>query len=521
MLRSIVLSSALRQRLKAVAFIVAPVVLSSAGIGSVKPRSGTYDVLSGRVLDAEERTIAGATVFVTADPKLQKTTDDKGRFHFSEAETKRLLDKAAVDKPLAGLDLVAVADGFGLDWINVQTYATTSTKDDLDPTAATNITLRLVEDAPIRGRLVNSEGDPIPNVRIAVGEVMVLDLSRWLKEWETSTRKSCWRLVTSYAQKRYTPVRRRFLRRNVPVLSEPVLTTVVKTDEEGRFAVRGVGRERAVYLSAEHPDFVSKTIFVAIRDDFILAPANAALPPLHPATFVQDLEPAKPIGGVVREHGTGKPLGGATLYMSMHPSKEPGSAKATTAEDGTFRIRGLGEAERYLCVVVSAEDQPHLRRTLRLTATHGLNPLNVDVELFRGVVIKGNVKNKATGEPVFRAKLTYIPLTGNPHLDGLREAGPAYWDRRFETDLDGTFDVAIPPGPGLIGVRASFDGGGDQFRDCNKDDFPCPLEEEEGEYYFKSATGRIIRPQQFHAVVIVNPTKDVGTRPLNIKLNPK
>ncbi|MBI4563481.1 MAG: carboxypeptidase regulatory-like domain-containing protein [Planctomycetes bacterium] len=480
--------------------------------------------LAGHILDASGHPVAGALVFITADPGLQKITDPEGKFHFSEAETKKLFEKATADKPWNGVDLVAVAKGFGIAWLNVRAYGTIPSEKDLDAKAARTVTLLLVEDdVPIRGQIVNSEGEPIANVNVDLGQVLVLpknDLSRWLNNWETSIGKNCW-VLASQAFMRYLPVRRRYLPdKEPPVPMEPVLTTGVTTDKEGRFELRGVGRERIAWLRLTHPEFASKTIFVATRNKFRLAPLEVTLPPLHPATFVQALEPAKPVHGVVREHGTSKPLAGAVIYMSMQPTKdEAGVSRATTAADGKFHVRGLGDTEKYRVVVVSGPGQPHLRHEFWVDASP--NPLDLEIELFRGTVVKGTVRNKVTGQPIFGADLTYFPAPNNSHLEGLAQAGDGVWDQRFTTDRDGNFDLAIPPGPGLIGVRAMFDGGSIRFRDCTKEDFPTPLETEDGECYFKSATGQIVRPEDFHAVVEVNPLKGGPPTRLFIELKPK
>lgn len=274
-----------------------------------------------------------------------------------------------------------------------------------------------------------------------------------------------------------------------------------------------------MWLRVKHPNFVTKTIFVATREKLHLAPANTALPLLHAATFAQALSPAKSIRGIVREDGTGKPLAGATVYVRTHPSND--SSEAITAADGRFTITGLGEAERYFCVVVSSSGQPHLRRELWVNAAPGSKPLDVEVKLFRGALVQGRVKNKSTGQPIFGAVLTYLPAPDNPH-DSLTEGGFGYFDQqRFTTDRDGNFNVAIPAGPGLIGVRAMFDGSSGRFRDCRKEEFPARLEMEDGEHYFKSATGRIVRPEEFHAVVKVDAKKDGAVTDLRIELKPR
>jgi len=503
-----------------VVILATSVILQCAVSSMAEPGPGMPDVLSGRVLNVAGKPIGGATVYVTSDPTLQKITDNRGRFHFTAAETKGLLAKAEADKPIGGVDVVAIADGFGLDWVELRRWGTPSEMD-LDAGAARSITLRLVnDDAPIRGQLVDRENRPVPGVCIELGYVLAMpdeDLSPFLAAWEGSKRKR-WSQLDDLARKRYVPLRRRFPRKDGARLSEPALAATVISDDQGRFEIHGVGRERAVWLDLKHPDFVQQRIFTGTRDKVKLLPAEATLPPFHPATFVQVLERAKPFCGTVRECGTGEPIAGATVYVQMNPPKNTGVAKANSGEDGTFQVGGLGEAESYRCVIVPAEGQHHLRRIVSVPGTAGLEPIHVDVELHRGVVVTGRITNKVTGQPIHRATLGYISVPGNPHCDEMRAAGDEAWDHRFVTDQDGGFAVTVPPGVGLIGVRAWCGcGGADQFRACTEHDFPYPLETGKD---LRSAFGGMVRPEQYHAVVRVDLSEDGGSDVLDIQLNP-
>ncbi len=271
-----------------------------------------------------------------------------------------------------------------------------------------------------------------------------------------------------------------------------------------------------MWLTVKHPDFAQQIAFAATRRSLKLTPADATLPPLHPATFVQALELCKPVRGVVREHGAGRPVAGATVYSQMMPRTNSGVVKAATAADGTFDIRGLGKAESYVIVIVPAEGQPHLRRTARIPDTAGLEPIGLDIDLFRGVAVQGRITDKVTGRPIYGATLSYILLPGNPHSEDIAEAGDEAWDHRFTTDRDGSFTVTIPPGPGLIGVRSGYGGEG-QFRALKKEDLPYSLEEGET---LRTSFGRAVRPERYHALVKINPPEDGPIEALNIQLNP-
>ena len=67
-----------------------------------------------------------------------------------------------------------------------------------------------------------------------------------------------------------------------------------------------------------------------------------------------------------------------------------------------------------------------MHRTVELQDTPGLGALTRDIELVRGLTVRGRVTDK-DGKPVPGARLEYHPLGGNLHVDKLL---PGSWDPR-------------------------------------------------------------------------------------------
>src|SRR5262249_48619640 len=105
-----------------------------------------------------------------------------------------------------------------------------------------NCTLRLVkDDVPIRGRILNLEGKPVPGVTVrpvAVVANVVNDFGRLVKAIETNT----WADLPND-------------QRTHIVFSAAAagLTQKAMTDTEGRFTLSGFGRERIVVLRVDGP----------------------------------------------------------------------------------------------------------------------------------------------------------------------------------------------------------------------------------------------------------------------------
>jgi RNA polymerase sigma factor (sigma-70 family) len=122
--------------------------------GAKPPAENDKDTvaIAGRVLDPDGKPIAGAKLyqafwveFIEGNPppapKLRGTSDRDGRFQF------RVPRDELTEHPKAVLQVVAIADGFGPDWVR------------LDQVDARALTLRLAkDDVPITGRVLDLEG---------------------------------------------------------------------------------------------------------------------------------------------------------------------------------------------------------------------------------------------------------------------------------------------------------------------------------------------------------------------------
>jgi hypothetical protein len=109
-------------------------------------------------------------------------------------------------------------------------------------------------------------------------------------------------------------------------------------------------------------------------------------------------------------------------------------------------------------VVLSApEDQPYLPAHYTLPDGAGLKAVTCVLTLKRGLWLTGRVTDRSSGKPV-EAGVRYSAAVGNIHLDdapGFANLDYGNSDRgtRF-TGEDGTYRLAVLPGPGLLTVRA-------------------------------------------------------------------
>ena len=127
---------------------------------------------------------------------------------------------------------------------------------------------------------------------------------------------------------------------------------------------------------------------------------------------------------------------------------------------GRFRFEGQPTAG-YGELSASVKGEPYVERFTLFNREGGLQPVRVNITLKRGSWIQGRVVDRATGRPV-QAILGYYPLRDNPHVKDYPDA--LFLKRsmphlpEFPTDADGRFRAAVPPGGGLLSVKAGEPG---------------------------------------------------------------
>jgi protocatechuate 3,4-dioxygenase beta subunit len=365
--------------------------------------------VSGRVLDPKGQPLAGARLYVGYSARRlpqgfhpratafrrRATSGADGRFHFAFAGSE--LDARSLDDSRPAV--VAVADGYGPDWAEVGGRA-----------EAGELTLKLVEDFPVQGRILDQDHKPV-----AGAEIAVLGVS------SDSPHRRTWR---------------------GPLPERP---PGAATDADGHFRLRGLGRDRLALLAVVGPAIRHESLSVATRP--------AAAGPLEAGVFAATFEylasPAQPIRGVVRDKVTGRPVAGVSVCaMQGHPP-------ALTDEAGRFEIRGCPKAPTGYAVMAQPQtEQPYFGASVQLADRPGFEPLAVTVDLVRGIPLRGRVTDQATGKPPRAAVVEYYPVFPNPHAADLTHCHTLAASSAVVRP-DGSYALAVLPGPGVVCVAAS------------------------------------------------------------------
>ena len=460
-----------------------------AASAPTQPDSKRTVTLLGKILGPADRPIAGARLYLIVDewtdPVLLGTSDASGSYRVEAPERK--LRRTVLPSFSLGdcqASLIAVAERHGAGWAELRS-ARGDRYGEMKAQYANDF--RLAADAPIAGRIVDTDGKPVAGAVVGVNAVFDLADGRWHKmpaaikagdpnlmtreetdptRWFTPLYPTAWKMIPS-----------------------------ATTDSDGRFRLAGVGADRAVRLQVSGAGIRSADVSVLTRGDVVdftqavrtkyprsrrplgyFYPARANAPEgdqgvllFGPAPTIE-VDPARTIAGVVRDAVSGEPIAGAsvrivTLFGGSATTDRQGRYRILRTEDEPFLLVNVApsEGDRFLCV------------TRRFDNAKGLGEITANFDLPRGVVVQGTVLEADTGRPIVSAPysnchvdwpgplrtgyVTYYPLATNAALRGTL-VGLSFQDfpagyLQAEIGSDGRFRMAVPPGPGVLLIQSA------------------------------------------------------------------
>lgn len=435
-------------------------------------------ICAGQVFDEHDQPVAEADIAVIAwkdEPQrggdytprgtilAEGTADEAGRYKFEMGGVSGQTHRYA--------HVIARKQGSAIAWkeLNLNVPKTDST-------------LTLSPEQPLSGRLIDIDGKPAGGVNLRVRSVSKTD--------SNMSRKS--------------GVGYRGI--ELPAAWIPEITT----DSQGRFSIHGVPEGFGVWLGVEGSErFAPQQIALNTgipeqrgeRDGTYRPLVKNAAPGEE---IVLALAPAQVFEGVVTYADTGEPAPHARLTIWASQQSPYGSMVSVAGQadaEGRYRITPK-PGIRFGVNAYPPEGVPYLaRRTSRDKEIHwkaGDRVRTVDVELPRGVLVKGRVVEQGTGQPVAGASIQYIPESVNN--DNTSDEILTGWQDMQLTEKDGRFEMAVLPGPGRLLAHGP--------------DWKYVLQEISSRELSRNQIGG--RRNYAHAIEKINP--ETGSEPLDITL---
>lgn len=422
------------------------VMCLALAVGVAATKSGDAVAVRGRVFDPDGKPVQGARLYSLHLPKTQlkseediefiqrAKSDAEGRFHFE-------LSRSDIH-PEMPMPILAAADGYGVGWTELPRTE-----------APAELTLRLVKDQPIEGRILSSEGKPLAGLRIRAFTANKMSPKKWddfLQAW-----KGDWQRAARESQ-------------NPPeamLLPRDEKCSQAETDKDGRFRIRGAGAERLVWLRLDGPGIVPAVLIVFNRAGFDAAAVNKIVrdrtasperrlsppPPLYGPKIEHVAMVGRRIEGAVREIGSGKPLAGFHVRAGILFDFE---LSADSDKDGHYELAGVPKMRQYRLTASPPENSSWLQTSAMVNDAVGAQPLRVDFAVARGIVVSGRVIDKTTGKGI-SGFVRFAALPGGKFFDKPGHAAYRHERLGIWTDAGGFFQFAVFPGPGVLMARAS------------------------------------------------------------------
>ena len=251
-------------------------------------------------------------------PDLRTTSGPDGRFVLAiPSGASDRVAEASAGTPR----VVATAAGFGLGWA--------------EPEDRKDLTVRLVPDLPIEGRIVDAHGRPLAGVKIKTHNV-----------W-ASPKEDLDAFIENVKGHGWSPWE------GARPLKLVAYDSAATTDIDGRFRLEGIGRERVARLTLSGPTIVTEDVYVMTRMGPAVRPIGwEGLEPgarsYRGARFEHAAAPCLPIVGTVRDVETGRPIAGVKVRGEVESvegqASHPG-ASATTDDQGRYVLTGLLQAK--------------------------------------------------------------------------------------------------------------------------------------------------------------------------------
>jgi hypothetical protein len=393
-------------------------------------RGGAKDArtmtVTGKVLDTDNKPVANADVLLVGirqpdpsgkpyrqDVHVQDKTDAKGRF--------RLAVPNATPQQFYRLAVLARAKGFGLGWSRLMNYPG-------QPLNKPEIRLR--PEQVIKGRFLDLQGIPAAKVTVQVATILgdrsegrggVLPPRMVMPRpgfEDDQRRQAGFSFVDTPGPK-----------------DAPLWPKTVTTDAQGRYEIRGFGRDQGVEVLVQGERYATQK--------FILESGHSD----KPKEIVRTLTQPQRFEGKVVYEDTGKPATKVWVAIQSFRGFRGQETGQYTDAQGCFKINPY-PGDSFAANVFAPRGQPYLHIGRNFNWPRASVVQNVEFTLPRGVVLHGKVTNKTTDKPVAGARVYFQQLQANNPNRVPNLQPPSYYPA--VSAADGSYELVSPASNGHL-----------------------------------------------------------------------
>ena len=416
--------------------------------------------ISGRVVGIDGKPVAGAKLTVMPavnhnfanreqnSPYANAVSKRDGTYELSLDDGAFVESGHAMVQKAENFVILASKSGHGLGWTEGKKLKAADLSD--GQIEYRNADIELVSsETPLRLKIVDTEGNPVSKATVKVKQISTYKDNDFSPILENAKKKLHFReAVVGHMD---------------DVLLFPGLPDY-ETDNQGNVTITGLGDQRTIAIEVIG-DSICSTISQHMTMDHPVITFNYGgmtnLPiKYYGANATITCEPTQPIVGKVVDRKTQQPLADVDIFSELFAGEKMSGihrVKTKSKADGTFKLLGMPKGPGNEIVIIPNDDQPYFMTTQTVPAGPGLTPVEMKIELDKGIWIRGKAIDKNTEEPIVGARLFFLPFLSNkiaaalPSADG-HNFGTASIQDRYTTAPDGSFQLVGLPGKSVVGL---------------------------------------------------------------------
>lgn len=422
--------------------------------------------------------------------------------------------------------ILAEMTGFGADAVYlVRSDAGVSLirSEKLVPYNDSDLDLQLSRVKQITGRVVDTEGNPIPGVKVEIAEIRLPTSKEAVDKWIANARPELLKASSDAIMMSNDPRIRETQFPGREAIDETANgDREVETNANGEFQWNGIGEDCRVQIKLSGPSIASREVTIVTRDMPSMLAFNHQVRDddytHYGASPTIVVGPTQPIAGEVVDVESGLPLKDFKVVLKRigRSTWARNEITATTDDEGRFQLSGAPLGGGHVVEVQPPSDQPYFETELTLPVSSNAAPLQCKLELQKTKWIRGRVADE-TGRPVL-ATLNFYPYRDNQHAEKFSNYDPKIMgrvpDEKILSDANGEFRIRAIPGPAVLAAFATDRNDKSKYAPNRDDSLVDRIGGESSSKLFNSWSA-----DYFDAMVEVNIDPDIDEIEQNLVFN--